>query len=397
MSLLSLAWKNLSGNAFRSAVIAICALLVAAFALFGTLLLRGATTSLQLASDRLGADIVVVPEGAEGDVEGAIMMGVPAKMWMPRGVVDQLAAIPNVEAVSPQVYLETLTGADCCTVPHMFMVAYDPKTDFTVRPWLIEENIAGLGVGEVVAGSHIIATEGKNQTRVYGYVVSISSNLEPTGTGLDQSMFFSLDTAREIARISQNQAETPLVIPEDQISAVLIKLKPGADTRDASLEILRRVPGVIPIESDNLFQASRRQLNTLVQVMGVLMGVTWAVTVILTGLLFSMAANERRRELGVLRALGATRQFVAKSLLSEALILALGGAAVGVLLAVLSVFLFRQLIMVSLGLPFLLPSAGQLLVQIGAGLLVTLVSVFLAALLPALRISRMDPAIAMRE
>ena len=113
MNLFQLAWKNLSGNAFRSWVVAICALLVAAFALFGTLLLRGATTSLQNASDRLGADIVVVPEGAEGDVEGAIMMGVAAKVWMSGDVIAQLKAIPEVSAASPQIYLETLTGADC--------------------------------------------------------------------------------------------------------------------------------------------------------------------------------------------------------------------------------------------------------------------------------------------
>ena len=146
-----------------------------------------------------------------------------------------------------------------------------------------------------------------------------------------------------------------------------------------------------------MFQSSRKQLTSLMQVMVVLMGVTWAVTIILTGLLFSMAANERRRELGVLRALGATRQFVSKALPSEALILALMGASIGVLLAVMAVYFFRTLIIVSLGLPFLLPGVGELLLLVAAGLLTTLLSVFLAALFPAFRIGRMDPAIAMRE
>ena len=66
MSLFQLALKNISGNAFRSGVVALCALLVAAFALFTTLLMRGAENSLRLAIDRLGADIVVVPEGSRG-------------------------------------------------------------------------------------------------------------------------------------------------------------------------------------------------------------------------------------------------------------------------------------------------------------------------------------------
>ena len=53
--------------------------------------------------------------------------------------------------------------------------------------------------------------------------------------------------------------------------------------------------------------------------------------------------------------------------------------------------------MVSLGVPFLLPSPGSLALQIGIGLLLAMFSVFLAALLPAVKISRQDPAIAMRE
>ena len=79
MSLLRLAWRNIAGNGLRSWVVALCALVVAAFALFSTLLLRGTATSLELAADRLGADIVVVPQGAQTEMEGALLMGVPVQ------------------------------------------------------------------------------------------------------------------------------------------------------------------------------------------------------------------------------------------------------------------------------------------------------------------------------
>lgn len=397
MNLFELAWKNLAGNTFRSSVVAICALLVAAFALFATLVLRGAATSLELASDRLGADIVVVPEGAEAKMEGALMMGVPAQFWMPKANVAKLATIPGVEAVSPQVYLATLTGAACCSVSDMFMIAYDPHSDFTIRPWLRQELSDGLRLGEVVGGAHISATEGKRGIRVYNYLVSLKTNIEPTGTGLDQSLFFTVDTARDIARISQTQAEKPLTLPADQVSAVLVKLKPGSDPHLTAIQILRSVPDVVPIESANLFQSSRKQLTSLLSTVVLMLGLTWVLSVAFIGLVFSMAANERRRELGVLRAIGATRWFIFESLLAEAGLLAFCGGAVGIFLAVLAVYLFRQLIMVSLGLPFLLPSPGSLALQIGVGLCLALVSVFLAALFPALKISRQDPAIAMRE
>ena len=127
------------------------------------------------------------------------------------------------------------------------------------------------------------------------------------------------------------------------------------------------------------------------------MALIWPLALVLIGMVYLMAANERRRELGVLRALGATRRFVAASLLTEAGILAFCGASLGVFLAVLAIYLFRRLIIVSLGVPFLLPSPGSLALQIGIGLLLAMFSVFLAALLPAIKISRQDPALAMRE
>ncbi len=397
MNILQFAWKNVSGNTFRSWVVLVCAMLVAAFAISATLLLRGAATSLKLVSDRLGADIVVVPAGAEAKMEGALMMGVPAEFWMPKDRLAKIAAIPGVEMVSPQVYLSTLTGASCCSVSHMFMVAYDPQTDFTVKPWLKQELSSGLALGEVVGGAYLSATEGKQNIRVYGYLVTLKANIDATGTGLDQSMFFTLDTARDIARISRVQAEKPLTVPADQISAIMVKVKAGSDPHEIAVQIYRSIDGIVPIESSNLFQSSRKQMTSLTKVVAIMMGSTSVLAVVVIGLVFSMAANERRRELGVLRAIGATRRFIGQSLLAEAGILALCGGTVGIFLAVLGIYLFRRLIMISLGLPFLLPSLGSLVLQIGAGLLLALLSVFVAALFPAIKISRQDPAVAMRE
>jgi putative ABC transport system permease protein len=397
MTAFQLAIKNISGNAFRNGVVSLCALLLAAFALFTTLVMRGAESSLRLTIDRLGADIIVVPDGSEAKIESALLMGIPARFWMPRENMMKLEAVQGVEVVSPQLYLATLTGAECCSVSDMFMIAYDPASDFTVQPWLKGNLESGLRLGEVVGGSYIAATEGEQNIQLYGYLVTLKENLEPTGTGLDQTMFLTFDTAYDIASKSMAQAESALVIPPDSISAALIKVKPGSDPHEVAIQIMQNVPGVTPIESSNLFQSYRKQMTGLLRSILVILGVTWGLSVVLIGLVFSMAANERRKELGVLRALGATRRFVFQSLLAEASLLALFGGATGLAVAGLAIFLFRKLIMVSLDIPFLLPSPGSLLVQIGAGLLLALFSVNLAALFPAVKISRQDPAIAMRE
>lgn len=397
MSAFQLALKNISGNAFRNGVVSLCALLLAAFALFITMVIRGAESSLRLTIDRLGADIVVVPEGSEAKIESALLMGVPARFWMPKDDLNKMAAIPGVEVASPQLYLATLTGASCCSVSDMFMIAYDPTTDFTIQPWLKKTIGNGLRMGEVVGGSYISATESDQNIKVYGYLVTLKENLEPTGTGLDQTMFLTFDTAYDIASKSAAQAESPLTIPPDSISAALIKVKPGTNPHDVAVQILQSVPGVTPIESSDLFQSYRKQMNGLLKSILVILSVTWGLSVVLIGLVFSMAANERRKELGVLRALGATRRFVFQSLLAEASLLAFFGGATGLTVASLAIFLFRKLIMVSLEIPFVLPSPVSLVLQIGTGLLLALFSVNLAALLPAYKISRQDPAVAMRE
>jgi putative ABC transport system permease protein len=397
MTALQLALKNIQGSTFRSWAVFLCSLVVAGFALSITLIVRGAENSLHLASDRLGADIIVVPQGSQTGIEGALLMGTPTRMWMPQENLQKIAAIPGVAAVSPQLYLVTLTGASCCSVSDMFLIAYDPASDFTVQPWLKQRFGDGLRLGEAVGGSYVSVPQGEQNIKLYGYFVTLKANLEPTGTGLDQSLFLTFDTAQDIARISNTQAKSPLVIPAGNISSVLVKVVPGADLHQVAARIIQTTPGVSPVESSNLFQAYRKQISGLTSSVLAILGITWALAVLLMGLVFSIVANDRRRELGVLRALGGTDGFVFQSLLVEAGILALGGGALGVCLSILVIALFRKLIIVSLGFPFVFPSPLALIVQIGLGLVIALISVLIAVILPALKISRMDPAEAMRE
>jgi putative ABC transport system permease protein len=427
MNLYQLAFRNIAGNSFRSWVVALCALLVASFALATTLIVQGAENSLRLAIARLGADIVVVPAGTAAKVENALLMGAPTQAWMPYENLDRIAAVPGVQVASPQLFLSSLSNAPCCSVSDMFMVAFDPKTDFTITPWLERTIGRDLRLGEAVGGTYIFMPAGMTTVMLYGYNVTLKATMEPTGTGLDQSLFFTFETAEDIAASSRMMASTsaaadtseaaatmngtesgtatssrvtvmtPLKIPPDSISAVMVRLAPGSDAHAVALDIMHAVPDVVPIESPNLFQTYRMQMASLLNSVLAVLGVTWVMSMVLIGLVFSMAANERRRELGVLRALGATRGVVFEALVTEAGLLALGGGAVGIGVTILAVYLFHQAIVVSMGVPFLFPSPGLLMAQVGGGLGLALISVTLAALLPAYRISHQEPAAAMRE
>ena len=396
-SLAGLALRDISGSAFRSWLIGICSLVIAAFLLATVLVVQGAQDSLDLAAQRLGADIVVMPQGSETGVEGALLMGAPVKSWMPAADVAKIASLPGVAEASPQLYLSSLKDAACCSVSNMFMVAYEPSTDFTLKPWLEEQLGDSLGLGQAVGGHFVFVPVGDENIKLYGYILSLRGNLEATGTNLDQTMFITFDTAYDMARMSRTTAVKPLVIPQDQVSSVLVRVAPGDDAQNVAEEIAGAVPGVNAVRSPDMFGAYRSQISSVLRVTLVILGLTLVLAAALLVFVFSIAATERRRQIGVLRALGATRGAVLVSLLTEAGVLALAGGIAGVVVAAVGVYLFRALLVESLGFPFLYPSAGPLAGVIAAGLAVALAVVALAALFPALRVCRQDPASSMRE
>jgi len=397
MNLFKVIIRNIEGSAFRSWVIFFCAELMAGFLIAVTLVIGGAQDSLRLAIQRLGADIIVVPQGSEAKMENAFLMGAPARMWMPEGVVETVRSFPGVEAVSPQFFLSTLRGASCCTVPDMFLVAYDPQTDFTLKPWLTEHLDDGLRLGEAVGGYFVYLPADQEYIQIYGTDIDLKGNLASTGTGIDQSMFFTFETARAIAEGSLTKAERVLEIPSGSISAAMIKVRPGVDPHLVAQTIQETIPGVTPVESTNLFRSQQTYLVGLLRSVAIITGILWALSLVLIGLVYSMALNERQREIGVLRALGSTRLTVLRSLLGEGLLVAFAGAAAGIALFTVAIYLFRHAIIQVLHTPFILPAPLELAGMALGGLLLVLVSVGVAALVPALRISLMDPAVAMRE
>ena len=397
MNIIGLAIRNIWSSSFRSWVIFLCVTGVVIFLITTTLIIQGTQQSLNAGIQRLGADIIVVPEGADTKVETALLTGKPTTVWMDQEKLSEIGRIKGITSFSPQLYLQSLYGASCCSVWEMFLVVYEPLTDFTITPWLKQNLGRGLEKGEAIGGCNIFLPPDSQYIKVYGYDLTLKGKLEATGTGIDETLFFTLDTARDIARSSLTTAQSPLTIPDNRISAVMIKVDPDVNAREVALQIMLDVPGVIPLESPHLFSQIRQQISRLIWGFTAYMIISWIVSAALIGLIFSMAVNERRRDIAVLRAIGATRNYILLSVLIEAGILALGASILGIALSSVGVYLFRYFIISSLGMPFLFPNLPQFLLLIGIGIIFSLGTVTLAVLLPALRISRQEPALAMRE
>ena len=96
---------------------------------------------------------------------------------------------------------------------------------------------------------------------------------------------------------------------------------------------------------------------------------------------------ERRSEIGLRRALGATRGQIRTQFLSEAILLALGGGVAGVATGVLATAIYAQTKGWTVVIPVLAWAGG-----FGAALLIGAV----AGLVPALRAARLSPTEALR-
>jgi len=389
--------RNISDNPLRSWITCICTALVAGLIFFSYLLVNGAQESLMRVTERLGADIAVVPAGDQILVEEALLMGNPISVWMPRSVVDEVKNIQGVEVVSPQLYLSTMRGASCCTVSDMFMVAYDPATDFTVYPWIKNNLDSQLELGQGIGGTYIVNTAGRDDILIYGYEIDLVGSLEPTGSGLDQSLFFTYETAVEIARLSPIQAEAELVLSPDSISTALVRLSNGADPYKVADEIESKVRGVSAIPADSLFRNQREHVDSLKKNLSLFSLILWVMSVLLIGFLSAAAVLGRRQELGVLRALGATQTRLISMLFSESALLTLAGVVFGMALSATGLILFKTLITQSLNLPLYLPSLPEFLLLAGGILLVVLASIFLAMLFPILKVTREETATIIKE
>jgi putative ABC transport system permease protein len=125
--------------------------------------------------------------------------------------------------------------------------------------------------------------------------------------------------------------------------------------------------------------------------------VFWLLAVVVLSLFFSVTLNERKRELSLLRLLGASRAWLARLLLQEALLISLGGALAGLVLAALVIFPFGTLIFQNLGLPRLQVSGAGIVGYLLLTLVIAGATGPVASIYSALSITRYDTYDTLRE
>ena len=307
-----------------------------------------------------------------------------------QALVPVLEAMPGVVAVSP-----TVTGAGLAVrgeaSKSIALVGVDlDRYDRIVR--LRSKVIAGvarLGPGEGIIGRELADDLG---VRV-GDRISLA-----TGTVTDSIRVTAL-VDLGVRELNRRTVIVPL-----RTAQSLVGLPGGATSLEITLadiwsaqvmatDLSQRFP--YKIES---WQEANAQLVSALNAQsistGVIRGVVMIVVVLGIASVLVVSVVQKRREIGILRAMGATQGQILRVFLLQGAIVGAIGSVLGVMLAVALIFVFTSLVRGSDGLPlFAITLAPALALQVAA--IATLCGV-LAAVAPARRAAKLDPAEAIR-
>ena len=364
-----LAYLNVAHSASRTkSLVFLVALL--SFAIFtGGYLSLSLGRGMSSLADRLGADILVIPSGTEGQVQGTILKGNPSKFYMPFSILNDVTATPGVAAASPQLFLATLS-AGCCNFA-IQLIGFDPETDFNIRPWVTRQLQGTLESCDIVVGANIVAQEGET-LMFFGETFRVAARLERTGMGFDSSAFVTVESARHLMGNERFRLNYPEVNDPTTISSVMVRVDEKSDVADVARELCRRLKGsgVTAISSMDVVRGVTEKFKSM-RVHALLLSVIlWGVSFAVLKLIFTVLMNERKSEFALLRIMGAPRGYLRGLVLTEAFLVSLSGAVLGTALGAFLCVVFNRMLTVSLGMPFLNPSPGQFfLLAIGSLLL----------------------------
>lgn len=359
---------------------------------------RGVTDGLEKSWQRLGADMMVVPESA-GDMlkdTDLLLTGAPAPLYITDDIIAKIEGIKGVSRVTAQFYGQTLSEPCCSTDSASRIIGFDSATDWVVTPWLTEEIGGPLEDDQIIVGSEVGGFE-SGSGYIRGNQFRVAGVLEPSGSGLDYSIFINIDILREMVGKSDDFAIYQRMFgpAESLVSSVLIEVEEGMENAVSSN--LSSLDGVRVVKTAGVLDGVRDQMDVVFTVAastGVLMAVAAVFQVFSR---FWTMTWDRRSELGLYRALGASESDLKLLLLGEAALFTGGGAVTGSVLGFVLEKTLVSTLLKNAAFPFVAPSLGDhllcALILTGLTLLVGLVAV----LAPLSQTAKIDPAAAMQK
>lgn len=390
---------NLRRKPFRTACLIIVVAVMASTLFGGSILSGSLKNGLSSLKERLGADLAVVPLEHESEYEGIILSGEPSRFYFDKSIEQQIARVQGVAQVTSHFYISTL-AADCCSVP-VQIIGFNPDTDFVTQPLIAKAYDRKIGDGQLIVGSDIIVDE-TDTLKFFNNPYTVVAQLDKTSTGMDYSVYATMNTIKSLVDGAHSVGLQLNIDVQDgdmvnSISSVLVKAAEGYDADAVATNIRRSLSGISIVKSKSIFSGIANNLDVLLTVVSTVMIALWIVAILILAVLFSVTINGRKKEFAIFRTLGATRKKLISIVLAESFFASAAGGVLGAGIASLMVFPFSTYIGERLNLPYLQPPVGVILEWLALSLLLSFAAGPLAAIYSALKISRADTYLTIRE
>lgn len=340
------------------------------------------------------ADKIVASDATNGALGFAIAP-------MPISAADRIEEIPGVAVAVPEVQLllDPDGGGASFGIPD-FIVGSVAGADEGRERFVIKAAQGRLLTPEdegelvVVLGADLarkFKRKPGDTMEIRDVEFEVVGVLEPTLTAPDTTAVMPLRASQGLLA-----ANLPLVMqqqfaPEELASQVVVYPEPGTDITALAAAIEDQVPRVQTLtgkEFDEQVGSSIAIFNAIILGVALISLVVGGLSVINT---MAMSVAERTREIGVKRAIGATRARIVREVVTEAGVIGLIGGVIGLALGALVVLVAN-----AAG-----RSSGTVLFQLTGGTAgfavgFAVVLGMLAGLIPAMTAARMDPVEALR-
>jgi putative ABC transport system permease protein len=373
---------NLSRQPSRAAITASTTLIAMAILVMAA----GLFASVEIGFGRvlrrsMGSDYILLPPALA--VWGTDVGADPA-------LADELRAIDGVEVVSTLRFAPTLINGVASSAMGIDPVGYPQVSSLTFTRGDEQEAYAALGAGRALIVNGLLATAAQ---------IGVGDEIElltPTGRHRYEVVAIAGDYLNaKIATAYISQASIAADFGRNEDVLIQLNLAPGADRASAEAALrdalrpypqFRLIAGLEFIEENlRIFQTAWSGIYGMV----IFLAVPSLIAMVNT---LAIGVIERTREIGMLRAVGATRKQVRAIVVTEALILSGIGTAFGLLSGIyLGYMAVQALSEAGFPMEYAFPATGAI-VAIAAGILFGVV----AAIIPARQAARLEIVQALR-
>jgi lipoprotein-releasing system permease protein len=313
----------------------------------------------------------------------------PIDQW--QKVMKQVAAMPAVTAVSPMASGSLLAVRGEATRA-VTVQGVDSDLYFRIVP-LPEKIVAGrarLGAEDVVVGTELAGDLGVTVGDKLRIVKSTGEGATLTITGLV-----------DLGSKSANQRITYVALHTAQALLGLVGGASSIDVTvrdiDAAEDVAQAITAATGVEADSWIKTNeqffiainaQKVANTTIRVF-VALAIALGIAAVLI-----VSVVQKSKEIGILRAMGASRGQILRVFLIEGAVLGLVGSAFGSLIAGAAILAWGALVTNPDGTP-LFPIGYDPVLFLASAVVATLTGLA-SAFLPALRGARLDPVVAIR-